>query len=195
MVDDGSSSSEEEGDDQKTERPYNELLKLLNSNSESKEPARKMRKVAADQQPQPQPVDEGDDLQVQAPSDDEEEFQEGEVEGDDNSPFEQHFNLPDGSDLSKKIEAIKSNKWTLSKKELPGALRLVHTVPDTGDAKEVSLLPGMKSTTHIKVGKRHAQINKSELTFRLAQEQTQGSCRRGHSHRHRLCATPGTLCL
>ncbi|KAJ5610794.1 hypothetical protein N7510_007513 [Penicillium lagena] len=151
-MDEGSSSSENEEDDQMTERPYNELLQLLNTNiSESKEPARKKRKVTTDQQPVQEEVpDEEDDLQAQAPSDDEEDLQEDDGEGDDNSPFERHFNLPDESELPKKIEAIKSNKWISAKKELPGALRLVNTVPDTGDAKDVSLLAGMKSTAHIK---------------------------------------------
>lgn len=158
MMDEGSSSSENEEDDQNTERPYNELLQLLNTNNpEPKEPARKKRKVAADQQPVQEEVpDEGDDLQAQAPSDDEEDPREADGEGDDNSPFERHFNLPDGSDLPKKIEAIKSNKWTSTKKELLGALRLVNTVPDTGDAMDVSLLADMKSTAHTKV-ERHTQ--------------------------------------
>ncbi|CAL5873490.1 uncharacterized protein PFLUO_LOCUS7769 [Penicillium psychrofluorescens] len=153
MMDEGSSSSENEEDDENTERPYNELLQLLNTtNSESQEPARKKRKVAAEQQPVQEEVpDEGDDLQAQAPSDDEEDLQEVDGEGDENSPFERHFSLPDGSDLPKKIEAIKSNKWTSTKKELPGALRLMNTVPDTGDAKDVSLLAGLKSTAHIKL--------------------------------------------
>lgn len=154
LMDEGSSSSDEE--EENNGRPYNELLELLHANSDSTGPARKKRKVAngAKEEVETIPVEEDSDqdedaLQEQAPSDDEEEAQE---EDDDDviGPFERHFNLPESSDLTKRIESIASNKWISSKKEVEG-LRVVHSIPDVGE--KASLLPAMKSTANLKVRK------------------------------------------
>lgn len=154
LMDEGSSSSEEEEED--NGRPYNELLELLHANSDSTGPARKRRKVAngakedAQTIPAEEKSDQGEDaLQEQAPSDDEEEAQE-EDEDDVIGPFERHFNLPESSDLTKRVESITSNKWISSKKEVEG-LRVVHSIPDVGE--KASLLPAMKSTANLKVRK------------------------------------------
>ncbi|KAJ5112218.1 Digestive organ expansion factor predicted [Penicillium argentinense] len=151
MDDDVSSSSDEE---EQTGRPYNELLQLLQADSD-KGPDRKRRKIANDakvaveeEEEEEEEEKESDDdaLQDQAPSDDEEE----DVDEDEDAvgPFEKHFNLPDGSDIPKKIEQIQANKWASAKKEVDG-LRLVHSVPDMGEA--ASLLLAMKSTANLKL--------------------------------------------
>lgn len=93
-VDMGSSDSEE--DEQQTDRPYNELLELLQANSGSKGPARKKRKIErddklADEEPVPEidgeesasEADAGDLLEVQEPSDDEDGSIVGADESDD----------------------------------------------------------------------------------------------------------------
>lgn len=163
MMDDASSSSDEE---ENAGRPYNELLELLHANSDSKGPARKKRKLANDSKVGETPRaivqedDEKDDdaLQDQAPSDDEEEAREADDDDDDVvGPFEKHFNIPEGDDLTNKIQSIESNKWTSVKKEVDG-LRVVQSVPEVGDSK-AALLPAMKSTANLKVRSFQRQPN------------------------------------
>lgn len=156
LMDEGSSSSEDE--EENTERPYNELLQLLHANTESKGPARKKRKLGSDSKVDDTPstamveeesAQDTGDLEAQAPSDDEEEGQELEDDDDIVGPFERHFNIPEGADLSQNIGSITSNKWATAKKEVDG-LRLVYTKPDLGDTA-ASLLPSLKSTANLKV--------------------------------------------
>jgi len=154
-MDEGSSSSDEEEEEEQTERPYNELLQLLQTDADSKGPARKRRKIGTDANDtkvaaveEETAEAEPDALQDQAPSEDED-AQDEDDDDDAVGPFEKHFNLPDGSDIGKKIEQVQSNKWVTAKKEVDG-LRFVQSVPDMGDA--ASLLPAIKSTANLKVG-------------------------------------------
>ncbi|KAJ5660812.1 Digestive organ expansion factor predicted [Penicillium longicatenatum] len=156
-MDEGSSGSEDD-EEETTARPYNELLELLHANSDSKPPAAKRRKLAEskiENAPEEDEEESGgaNDLEAQAPSDDEEEDQEAEVEDDDDDdavgPFEKHFDIGEGFEITKKIAQIEANKWSSTKKEVDG-LRLVRTVPDIGD-DTTSLLPAMKATANLKV--------------------------------------------
>jgi U3 small nucleolar RNA-associated protein 25 len=166
LMDDASSSSDEE---ENAGRPYNELLELLQANSDSKGPARKKRKLASDTNMEevPETIEEeeqvDDALQDQAPSDDEEEVQEADDDEDEVAgPFEKHFNTAEGDDLSKKIQSIESNKWTSVKKEVEG-LRVVQSIPEVGDSK-AGLLPAMKSTANLKVNSTSTIANINPAT-------------------------------
>lgn len=166
MMDDASSSSDEE---ENAGRPYNELLELLHANSDSKGPARKKRKLASDTNREEAPAtieneEQVDDaLQDQAPSDDEEEAQDADEDDDEVvGPFEKHFNTAEGDDLSEKIQSIESNKWTSVKKEVDG-LRVVQSIPEVGDSK-AALLPAMKSTANLKVNSKSTIANGNTAT-------------------------------
>lgn len=162
MDDDESSSSEEEEDNKQTARPYNELLQLLHANADSKGPARKRRKVEKDETAEevPDEMDEEEDLEEdlegseqedtledQAPSDDEQEEEEAD-DDDTPGPFERHFDIGHGTELTQQIKQIDANKWSSSKKEVDG-LRLVRAVPESGD--KATLLSALKTTANLKV--------------------------------------------
>lgn len=98
-MDVGLSDSEEE--DQQTDRPYNELLQLLQPTAESKGPARKKRKIenSRDEELVPEVNDEAeeeieddlealeDDLEAQEPTDDENEDDKGDSDDEDGNYF------------------------------------------------------------------------------------------------------------
>ncbi|GKZ39407.1 rRNA-binding ribosome biosynthesis protein utp25 [Aspergillus brasiliensis] len=167
-MDVGSSSDEE--DEEKSGRPYNELLQLLNTSTDSKGPARKKRKVenkktedieVVREDPVAEDDEEAlgeDDLQQQEPSDEEDNGNQEDAgaqdsdDEDDNDPFDTHFTNPTEDELAKKIKAIEEKKWKNAKKELPEGLRLVRTIPDTGD--DASWLPPMKQISSVKLKRK-----------------------------------------
>ncbi|BCR97577.1 UTP25 family protein [Aspergillus luchuensis] len=167
-MDVGSSSDEE--DEEKSGRPYNELLQLLNTSADSKGPARKRRKVehkntetveVVREDPVAEEDDEAlgeDDLEQQEPSDEEDNGNQEDAgaqdsdDEDDNDPFDTHFTNPTEDELAKKIKAIGENKWKNAKKELPEGLRLVRAIPDTGD--DASWLPPMKQISSVKLKRK-----------------------------------------
>ena len=57
------------------------------------------------------------------------------------------------NEISSKTQATGQNKWNMTKRELPGGLRLVHSVPKV-DGNEASLLPAMKSMTNAKLKRK-----------------------------------------
>ncbi|KAJ5489649.1 U3 small nucleolar RNA-associated protein 25 [Penicillium diatomitis] len=159
MVDDLSSDSEVE--EENAARPYNELLEILQANSDNKGPARKKRKLESDTKRDQsvtsaamvEEVQADHALQEQAPSEDEEDDQEDNDDDDDDDealgPFEKHFNSSEGADLAQRIHSIEANKWSSVKKEIDG-LRVVQSVPEAGDLKP-ALFPPMKSTGGLKI--------------------------------------------
>ncbi|KAL2825387.1 U3 small nucleolar RNA-associated protein 25 [Aspergillus pseudoustus] len=166
-VDDASSESDE---DDRQPQSYNELLQMLRANTDTKGPARKKRKMdhkrggKDTQDDVVATVDEEsleDDLLEKEPEHEaelEEEGAEAQEDSDDeennNDPFESHFASPDETELAQKIKAVADNKWKNTKEELPGGLRLLRAIPDSGDVGEVSLLPALKSMSNVKVKRK-----------------------------------------
>ncbi|EPS31809.1 hypothetical protein PDE_06767 [Penicillium oxalicum 114-2] len=159
LMDDASSSSDE-GEDDNAGRPYNELLEILQANSDNKGPARKKRKLESDNKREEPTTsiaveedEQADDaLLEQAPSEDEEDAQAENDDDDDEEvvgPFEKHFSSSDGDDLAQRIQSIEANKWSSVKKEIDG-LRVVQSVPESGNSSP-ALLPPMKTTGGLKV--------------------------------------------
>ncbi|KAL4868147.1 hypothetical protein BDV12DRAFT_170144 [Aspergillus spectabilis] len=171
-ADDVSSDSDE--DDQQSGQPYNELLQLLQTKADTKGPARKKRKTShrdGDESTDAQigavvtadGEESADDLEQQEPDDGDmgEEGvdiqEESEDEENENDPFESHFSSPNESELSRNIKAASENQWKNTKKELPGGLRLVRAIPDSGQ-NDVPLLPPIKSLSSVKI-KRKLKIS------------------------------------
>ncbi|KAL4796511.1 hypothetical protein BDV19DRAFT_361124 [Aspergillus venezuelensis] len=178
--DDDVSSDSDEGE-QQSGQSYNELLQLLQTKADTKGPARKKRKTS---HRDTEAIDNAqDDAQVNAEKEEEdldadlqqqEPDEEGDVEEDadlqedsddenENDPFDSHFSSPDENELSQGVKAASENKWKSTKKELPGGLRLVRSVPDRGQ-DDVPLLSAMKSMSSIKVKKKL----KSAVTDRIS---------------------------
>ena len=161
LMDDASSSSDE-GEDDNAGRPYNELLEILQANSDNKGPARKKRKLESDNKREEPTTsiaveedEQADDaLLEQAPSEDEEDAQAENDDDDDEEvvgPFEKHFSSSDGDDLAQRIQSIEANKWSSVKKEIDG-LRVVQSVPESGNSSP-ALLPPMKTTGGLKASR------------------------------------------
>ncbi|KAL3489785.1 hypothetical protein BJX62DRAFT_149823 [Aspergillus germanicus] len=164
-VDDASDGSDD--DDQQAPQSYNELLQILQANGDNKGPARKKRKTGHNENTQDDVVETvqeeslEDDLQEKEPEEEgdlEEEGADAQDDSDDeennNDPFESHFSNLDEAELAQKIKAVADNKWTSTKKEVSGGLRLLRAVPDAESADEVSLLPAMKSMSSVKVKRK-----------------------------------------
>ncbi|KAI9928555.1 hypothetical protein ASPWEDRAFT_36317 [Aspergillus wentii DTO 134E9] len=172
-MDERSSDSEEE--DQETGQSYNELLQLLQANTDSKGPDRKKRKIdhkdsrknkksrsdVVEEVKEDEEMLKDDDLQDQEPTDDEEDGENSEEaigdeqEGSDDEedvsdPFERHFTIPDEGELSRNIQAAGQNKWSSSKKEISERLRLVRSVPEIGGG-DAPFLPAMKNISNAKL--------------------------------------------
>ncbi|KAH2563667.1 rRNA-binding ribosome biosynthesis protein utp25 [Aspergillus fumigatus] len=166
-------SDSDDDEDQQTARPYNELIQLLQVNTEPKGPARKRRKVeynggekrdfvpAANGEEVDAALQGDDDLQEQEPSDEEEEDHPEEADGnhgsddeeDANDPFETHFSAIDENKLALKINSAEEKKWKNAKKEISSGLKLVRAIPDVGEG-DVSLLPAMKHFSSVKLKKK-----------------------------------------
>ncbi|PTU22427.1 hypothetical protein P175DRAFT_0432515 [Aspergillus ochraceoroseus IBT 24754] len=177
-VDEASSDSDE--DDQQSERPYNELLQLLQAKTDKNGPARKKRKTTHQHEKgseqarsngieaiEDREADEeeslDDDLEQQEPSDEEDGGESGDVadiqedsgdEENENDPFEMHFSTPEENQLSQKIKAAGENKWKTTRRELPTGLKLLRSIPELGQTDDVPLLSAMKSMAHVKLKKK-----------------------------------------
>ncbi|EAW07899.1 UTP25 family protein [Aspergillus clavatus NRRL 1] len=154
-------SSESDDEEQQTGRPYNELLQLLQANTESKGPARKKRKVehnggekedalppAEDDLEEPESSDEEEDLVEEVDDQDESDDEE-----DANDPFDTHFSMVEESELSNAVKAASDKKWKSTKKETASGLKLVRSIPDTGEG-DASLLPPLKNFSSVKLKKK-----------------------------------------
>ncbi|EFQ96729.1 digestive organ expansion factor [Nannizzia gypsea CBS 118893] len=149
-------SSESDLDEPPKENSYSTLLKLLNSNAKSSEPARKKRKIKADEQDTTQvevsmrtteDVKQVDEVADTEASEDENMDNEGLHEEDDadgigsdgnHDMFEIHFGNPDETELSKRIESC-SRQWKSTKADLIDGLYSVASKPDVGDSLSTSL--------------------------------------------------------
>ncbi|KAB8229317.1 UTP25 family protein [Aspergillus alliaceus] len=175
-IDKASSDSEEDKEDEKSSRPYNELLQLLNTTADSKGPARKKRKTeqkddkreatrkhivatAIGEEDEELLEDEQQDPSDEEGEEDEDRVNVADVDGqadsddeDDSDPFEAHFAALKEDELSRQITAVGEKRWKSMKRELSEDLKLVRAVPDTGS--ESSFLPTLKTITSLKLKKK-----------------------------------------
>ncbi|KAM5466530.1 rRNA-binding ribosome biosynthesis protein utp25 [Microsporum audouinii] len=166
-------SSGSDLDDQPRENSYSTLLKLLNSDAKSNEPARKKRKIRPNEQhtslselpiPVEGDVDPGNELVDMEESEDEiiddadshfEDDIDGLVTDGRNDPFENHFGNPDESELSQKIEAC-SRQWRSIKSDLIDGLYAVACSPDVEQATSV-VLPTTPTPVDLKLKRKLAR--------------------------------------
>ncbi|ODH48627.1 U3 small nucleolar RNA-associated protein 25 [Paracoccidioides brasiliensis] len=170
------SSSDDEEDENKTEKPYNTLLQLFNAGQDAGGPARKRRKMDHNSKKVDVEVkgsDESDAEGLLLESEGEESSEGEEMEdmedmpmdevrtensGDENDasdPFEIHFSNVDSTLLSQKIEAISSKGWQSHKSELPGKLRLMASQPNT-EGHTIQVLPATQGVENLKLKQKLA---------------------------------------
>ncbi|GBF66967.1 U3 small nucleolar RNA-associated protein [Trichophyton mentagrophytes] len=152
-------SSESGLDEPPKENSYSTLLKLLNTDTKSNEPARKKRKIKANE-PDTNPVevsiptaddieqlDEVADTEASASEDEnnmddedlpDEDDTEGLGTGGGNDMFELHFGHTDETELSQRIQAC-SQAWKSTKADLIDGLYSVVSKPDAGGDSSASL--------------------------------------------------------
>jgi U3 small nucleolar RNA-associated protein 25 len=166
----GEEGSEDE-DDKDASRPYMKLIKSFTEGSDRSNTKRRKLdhsdgpqttsnedKLAGDDEGGPEDVD-----LVEEPEEDPGEMlTEGYLDDEDDQPdtsdpFETHFANPDEASVSKNVKASEKDEWA-TKRFASKGLRIVGSVPKTGDEDEISLPSPISGPSALKL-KRRLQVS------------------------------------
>lgn len=151
-------SSDEEDDEPVVEESgYARLMRSLNEANEGRQVKR--RKLEHNPNPEGRPLETPgteDVDEVEEPEEGPEPSIDGDIAGDDDvedssDPFEAHFADPDDNLLSKRLEALRVNSWTIQRTRISSLGRALQGTPNTGEDSPTSSTTPISAPKELKL--------------------------------------------